>query len=235
MATKGSVFSLAAPIVVAMAVDANRRLISGDGVAAMRAAAVRTAACGAAAFAAFFVFEPYALLRPDVYLHSLRVQADIASGAFDVPFTRVYGGSVPLAYQVEQFVRWGYGPVAGILAAVGLVALGFLAVVRRSAPALILASWVAAYGGVILLSEVKFLRYLEPLAPVFAVAAGLALYRLSAISPPRWLGMPRQFVPVVALALLWRGRQPSSQSMPTRTRGWPPRAGSTPKSPLDRR
>jgi YYY domain-containing protein len=201
MATKGSVFSLAAPIVVAIAVDANRRLISGDGVAAMRAAAARTAACGVAAFVAFIVFEPYALLRPDVYLHSLRVQADIASGAFDVPFTRVYGGSVPLAYQVEQFVRWGYGPVAGILAAAGLVALGYLGVARRSAPALILASWVAAYGGVILLSEVKFLRYLEPLAPVLAVAAGLALYRLSAVSPPRWLGMPRQTVLAVALAL----------------------------------
>jgi YYY domain-containing protein len=207
MATKGSVFSLAGPVAVAVAVDAHRRFTLGSGVSALRATLARCAVVAAAAAAAFFAFEPYALLRPDAYLHSLSVQADIASGSFDVPFTRVYGGTVPLVYQLEQFLRWGYGPVAGVLAVMGLALLAIAAVGRRSSPALILISWVAAYGGVILLSEVKFLRYLEPLAPVLAVAAGLALHRLSLISLPGRLGPPRQFVPAAALlaALAWTG------------------------------
>lgn len=205
MATKGSVFSLSAPAIVAIAIDANRRSATASGARVMRAALTRFAAFGMCAAAGFFAFEPYALLRPDVYLHSLGVQADIASGAFDVPFTRVYGGTAPLLYQLEQFLRWGYGPVAGILALAGLAMLGARALGRRSAPALVLIGWVGAYGGVLLLSDVKFLRYLEPLAPVFAVAAGVAMHRLvSAVLPSR-LGMPRLAVPVAALAatLAW--------------------------------
>ena len=207
MATKGSVFTLVAPLAVAVAVDANRRYAVGTGPDTVRAAIARSAAIGFGAAIAFFAFEPYAMLRPDVYLHSLRVQADIVSGSFDVPFSRVYGGTMPLVYQLEQFVRWGYGPIAGVLALSGLVMLGVRAVGQRPAPALILMSWVAAYGGVILLSEVKFLRYLEPLAPVLAVAAGLALHRLAAASLPSRLGMPRQAVPALALmaALAWTG------------------------------
>ncbi|MGH2617931.1 MAG: ArnT family glycosyltransferase, partial [Thermomicrobiales bacterium] len=191
MATKGSVFALAVPIVVAVLVDASRRFAAEGATFAFRSGLVRSAAAAGSAAIAFFAFEPYALLRPDVYLHSIRVQADIASGAFDVPFTRVYAGTVPFLYQIEQFVRWGYGPAAGPLAIAGIVMLALLAVRRRCAPAVIVMSWLIAYGGVILLSDVKFLRYLEPLAPVFAVAAALALAKLSTIPRPGWWGLPR--------------------------------------------
>ncbi|MCC7023776.1 MAG: glycosyltransferase family 39 protein [Thermomicrobiales bacterium] len=205
MATKGSVFALAAPIVVAAAIDLTRRLQSEPRLAALRAAVARGMIAAICAFVAFFAFEPYALLRPDVYLQSLGTQADIVSGRFDVPFTRVYVGTTPLLYQLEQFVLWGYGPATGLLAVAGVVLLGVLALRRSSPAALVLLSWLVVYGGVLLVAEVKFLRYLEPLAPVLAVAAGLALVTTVRALRGRWGGWPARLIApaAVALALLW--------------------------------
>jgi YYY domain-containing protein len=205
MATKGSVFTLAAPIAVAVAVDLSRRLPVADLRSAMQAAAIRGAGAAATAVAAFFLFEPFALLRPDVYLQSLTTQAEIVSGAFDVPFTRVYVGTTPLLYQLEQFGRWGFGPAAGLLALLGLAPLAWLALRGRSPTALVLVGWLIAYGAVLALAEVKFLRYLEPLAPVFAVGAALALDRFAGWARsigPAWFPRAVVAVPVV-LAALW--------------------------------
>jgi YYY domain-containing protein len=207
MATKGSVFALALPIAVALAIDAARRVNHRDAASASRLVLTNALAAGISAVVAFFAFEPYALLRPDVYLQSLRTQADIASGVFDVPFTRVYAGTLPLAYQVEQFLRWGYGPAAGVLAIGGIALLVKLAIRSRSTTAIILGSWLAVYGGVILLADVKFLRYLEPLSPVFAVGTALALYRLGSVARLAWPRVPRVVVPLIALTLTfaWTG------------------------------
>ena len=204
MATKGSVFTLAVPIVVAVTIGAQRQLREDRQRDAWRAAAARVAGSALAAMAVFFAFEPFALLRPDVYLKSLTTQADIVSGAFDVPFTRVYAGTAPVLYQIEQFVRWGFGPAAGLLALAGLIPLAIAAVRGRSAAGLILLSWFIAYGTVIAVAQVKFLRYLEPLSPVFAVAAGIALARLGDWIPShrfRLAARPVTAFPVVAAAL----------------------------------
>ena len=205
MATKGSVFALAAPIAVALGVDFVKRLSAGDSAFAMRAAAIRGAGAALAAGLAFFLFEPYALLRPDVYLQSLRIQADIVSGAFDVPFSRVYVGTVPVLYQLEQFLRWGDGPTVGILATGGLALIVARALRWRSHAAMALLSWFIAYGVVLGVAEVKFLRYLEPLAPVFAVAAALALVWLAdALRTGGLIWVPRATtIAVLVIAAGW--------------------------------
>lgn len=202
MATKGSVFTLAIPISVAVWLNtAGTEDVAT--VSTLRKAAGNALAAALAAAVGFFAFEPYAFLEPSVYLQSLRTQADIVSGRFDVPFSRVYVGTTPLLYQAEQFVRWGYGPVAGILALCGLVLLALLAVKRQTAATILLA-WGLAYGAVIAISEVKYLRYLEPLAPVFAVAAALALSRLlSAVTARRPRVRMAIGTVVIAGALLW--------------------------------
>src|SRR5215207_8378516 len=131
MATKGSVFALALPIGVALTIEAARRFNRQDAVSASRSTVRNALVSGISAAVAFFAFEPYALLRPDVYLQSLRTQADIVAGLFDVPFTRVYAGTLPFAYQLEQFLRWGHGPAAGLLSLVGIALLIRLAIRSR--------------------------------------------------------------------------------------------------------
>ena len=202
LATKGSVFTLAAPIAVALLVDLMRRLNNSDARKSVaRSVLVRSISAAGSAAVAFLAFEPYALLRPAVYLQSLKTQADIVSGVFDVPFTRVYAGTFPFAYQFEQFLRWGYGPVAGALSVAGILLILGLALRRASVTALILATWFGAYGIVLLIADVKFLRYLEPLAPVFAVGAALAVAKLSQFVQGRSPRFPYPVVPALALTL----------------------------------
>ncbi len=133
LATKGSVFTLAAPIAIALLIALLRDINSDEQASVVRRTFVRTVIAASTTAVAFFAFEPYALLRPGVYLQSLKTQADIVSGAFDVPFTRVYAGTFPVAYHLEQFLRWGYGPAAGALSIVGIVLLLGLAF-RRGLP-----------------------------------------------------------------------------------------------------
>ncbi|HEU5431506.1 MAG TPA: DUF2298 domain-containing protein, partial [Thermomicrobiales bacterium] len=139
----------------------------------------RLAAAGFAALIGFALFEPYALINPGIYIQSLRTQSDIVRGAFDVPFTRQYVGRPPLLYQIQQFGQWGFGPVATLLAAFGLIWMAFALRRRFDPAAAVLLSWLVAYGVVIAVPEVRFLRYLAPLVPVCAVAAGLGLVRLA--------------------------------------------------------
>jgi Dolichyl-phosphate-mannose-protein mannosyltransferase len=184
MATKGSAFSLAGLVAVAVAYDAwQRRRLGGTGRALAVAAGWRAVVVGASALLAFALFEPYALARPDVYLTALQRQAAIVSGAFDVPFTRQYVGTTPVVYQIEQLVRWGFGPVAGLLALTGLALLAWHGWQTRAAAPLLAVAWFAGYGVTIVVAETKFLRYLAPLTPVLALAAGMALAAVR-----RWTG-----------------------------------------------
>ncbi|MFM9106444.1 MAG: DUF2298 domain-containing protein [Chloroflexota bacterium] len=190
LATKGSVFTLFAVVALAGALQAARRWQGGDRSGAARALVARGFASAAAALAGFAIFEPYALLSPGIYLQSLRTQADIVRGRFDVPFTRVFVAEGPL-YPIEQFVRWGVGPVAGLLCLLGVALLCRMAWRDRTGPAVVLLAWLGVFSLVIGLSEVRFLRYLAPLVPVLAVAGGMAIDAIwGAVSAKagRWAG-----------------------------------------------
>jgi len=74
MATKGSVFALGVPIGVALLVDSARRFNHQRTASASRSLLINALAAAVSAGLAFFAFEPYALLRPRIYLPSLRTQ-----------------------------------------------------------------------------------------------------------------------------------------------------------------
>ena len=203
MATKGSVVALVAPIVAAWLL-----LVAEQPGQSWRSRIWRVVpqavVAALAALAAFFLFEPYALLKPAVYIQSLKTQANIVSGAFDVPFTRVFSGTVSGIYQAEQVVRWGLGPAAGLLAVGGLFWLAHQ-VLQRQQAAVILATWLVAYSAVLATAEVKFLRYLEPLTPVFAICAAGALLWLVKRVQLRWTPLwgTALLAGTLAMSFLW--------------------------------
>ncbi|MCC6705167.1 MAG: glycosyltransferase family 39 protein, partial [Thermomicrobiales bacterium] len=176
MASKGSVFTLAGLVAVAILIAAwQRRRKLGGVVNGLFWCAERAALAALAALVTFAMFEPYALVQPDVYIDQLMNQSRIIRGTFDVPFTRQYIGTTPILYQIEQVVRWGYGPVAGLLIFIGAAVLGRRLIARPDPAGLLLLAWFVGYGMVIALPETKFLRYLAPLIPVFALLAGIAI------------------------------------------------------------
>ncbi len=175
MATKGSVFTLAGVIAVAVALDAYRRWRDGTTMEqAVKRIPLFLILSGLSAIAAFAVFEPYALARPLVYIEQLREQSEIIRGVRDVPFTRQYVGTTPVIYQIEQIVRWGFGPVAGLLSLFGVALLARRCVRTQSLGQAVLLAWFFGYGIVIAVVETKFLRYEAPLVPVLAVSAAVA-------------------------------------------------------------
>jgi YYY domain-containing protein len=180
LATKGSVVPLAAVVAfAAVLVGWQRWQWGASSVEVMSTVLPRLAIAGAACVIGFGLFEPYALARPLVYLHQLRVQSGIVRGTIDAPYTRQYVGTTPVIYQAEQLVRWGLGPVAGLLCAAGVVLL-LHTLRRRPTPArLVVAAWLVLQGLVVLLPETKFLRYWAPLLPALAIGGGLALDSLT--------------------------------------------------------
>jgi YYY domain-containing protein len=176
MASKGSVFTLAGIVGLAVVYDVWRRWNEGETFfESLTAVPERVAVAGFAAVATFALFEPYALAQPDVYRKSFTTQTQIVRGLFDVPFTRQYIGTTPVVYQAEQLVRFGMGPVAGLLALAGVPVLLWRLVRRRRAAELIVLAWLLGYGLVVSLPEAKFMRYLAPLVPVLAIAAAVAI------------------------------------------------------------
>ncbi len=137
-----------------------------------------------AAFAAMVVFvigEPYAVLDPSSYLADLREQTAIQRGTFDVPFTRVYVGTTPVLYQAEQLIRWGMGPLGGILGIAGIVALAVRSWRTRGPADVLTLGWSVIFLATLLLPESKFLRYVAPMVPALAVAAGILATSILAV------------------------------------------------------
>ncbi|MDQ3695019.1 MAG: DUF2298 domain-containing protein [Chloroflexota bacterium] len=191
MATKGSVFALAGLIGAALLYDCWRRWrTDGAGSDALYVLPRNIGVSAIAALLGFALFEPYVFAQPGIFLVSLQRQAEIVSGTFDIPFTRVFIGTLPVVYQLEQFVRWGFGPVAGLLALTGVVVVGRRFWRELTAGQWILLCWLIGYGLVIAIPETKFLRYLAPLVPALAVTAGVALAAVFTLMKRRWGARP---------------------------------------------
>jgi len=181
LACKVSVAPLVVPIVVALASTARR------------ASSNRwqkffdwsfTAAVGALVI--FALFEPYALLRPRPYLTDAITQWRIATGRIDVPYTLQYIGTRPVFYQVEQLVRWGFGPALGLASLLGLAVGIWRATRERRVAEAILVVWIIVYSASTMFAEMKFLRYLLPLVPpLLVLASGLPGW-LQTVWKHRW-------------------------------------------------
>ncbi|MDQ4044178.1 MAG: DUF2298 domain-containing protein, partial [Chloroflexota bacterium] len=151
---------------------------SGHGMAAARVAirfGIRAASSIAAFAVVYFIGEPFAFLQPQALAASLRTQADIQSGAWDVPFTQQYVGTVRFSYHLEQAVRYHLGPVLTLLGIVGAAALGWMIWRTGSRSALLLGTWIGGFAIVILWPETKFPRYVLPIVPSLAATAGFAI------------------------------------------------------------
>jgi len=221
LATKVSIVVLAVPVLLPLAIIAWRerewrRIVRGP----TRLAALFVGAC----LASFAFIEPYALLSPRAYLGDILLQWRIATGRFDVPYTLQFVGTVRVAYQIEQLVKWGLGPALGIGAIVGVVAGARRWWKTRQTRDLILLCWILVYGASIAASDTKYLRYALPLVPplVILASAWLMPHRL-ALRPGigrvvSWLGLVGVVLGSLAWALAFSSiyAQPNTRVMASR-------------------
>lgn len=196
VATKATVVILALPLAAAAwqatSIKAAQRLTSSTTTAGERksgligeilphfARLLLTAA--AAAFIAFLLFEPYALLNPSIYIRDITEQSAIIGGKLDVPYTRQYIGTLPLIYQATNLVGWELGPLLGLTALGGFAWAIWRTARRRDPLDLVLLAWVVPYLFLLALNEAKFPRYLLPIIPVFCAYAAKLLLDLGAFT-----------------------------------------------------
>lgn len=141
------------------------------------------------------------------FLENIGTQGGMVRGDYVLPFTRQYVGTWPYLYFVEMQLRWGMGPLLGLLAFAGFgwaVWQGGRDLWRGwqgwraenggkrpffthlQHPLLLLAlAWCVPYflttGGFF----VKFMRYLQPLTPFLMIFGAAFLWRLP--KWPRWV------------------------------------------------
>ncbi len=139
------------------------------------------------------------------YLDDLDEQVAMVTGASDLPYVRVYRGTVPVLYPLRELALWGFGP-ALLAAAAWATARGCRVLGRRWRRLLggrwsgaevllaVLLAWVVPMALRLATLEVKFLRYWAPLVVPAALLAAWALVRLR---------RPAVTAGAVAITLLW--------------------------------
>ncbi|MBE2221163.1 MAG: phospholipid carrier-dependent glycosyltransferase [Anaerolineae bacterium] len=174
------------------------------------------------AFLAFFITNPFAVLDwscdvitpamtmgpviiprlnwASCYLDNISTQSVMVNGGGDIPFTRQYEGTIPYLYYLEMQLKWGMGPLLGVLGFAGF-GWGIWQVAKRLKikdwrfwhwkdqqssifnpstssgqvfQSLILLSWMVPFFLVTGSFYVKFMRYLQPLTP-FLMLYGAAM------------------------------------------------------------
>ncbi len=128
------------------------------------------------------VFMPYAFIDWRSYIHDVAQQLQLNSNPYAFPYTLQYVASVPYLYHLQNILFWGLGPVIATLSIYGGVGM---ILERRSLskfPLIILCTIYGIYFAIIGSSSVKFMRYMLPLYPLFALFGGYAVHRILTLS-----------------------------------------------------
>jgi 4-amino-4-deoxy-L-arabinose transferase-like glycosyltransferase len=138
-----------------------------------------------------FLFMPYGYVHYEQFIKEISLQLKMNSDPFIFPYTLQYVNTLPYWYYVKNIFLWGMGPVISLLALFGLV--GFiikanqfikrtksrLRITNKELRVLLLSLYFILHFMIIGRSAVKFMRYMLPLYPFFALLAGYGLYRIS--------------------------------------------------------
>lgn len=147
---------------------------------------------------AFRIFNPYAFnglasLSP-TFISNIRDAHKMITGEINYPPNVQWTGTLPLIHPFIQLALWGYGPVATLLAMLGVFFLAQRKKILQSTPFIFISIFsvvIFAYQGAQL---AKYMRYFYPIYPFLALLTG---YALSKISNKKFL------VAVLAALLIW--------------------------------
>ncbi len=123
----------------------------------------------------FLLIDPWPILQAGTYWqhnanYAIATQFDVVRGVYRPFYTMHFAHTVPFLYQLVNPLFWGLGPLLEILGLVGIVYSVYKAWQGEQKDLLILA-WVLPYGLIIGSWYAKFVRYVLPLLPFFALLA----------------------------------------------------------------
>lgn len=175
--------------------ETRKQIRSALGLPAGRQALGRLA-CFSLTFLFFhFLFMPYAYIEYERFLSDLLFQTKMNSNPYIFPYTLQYVDTTSYMYYLKNIFLWGWGPILSLLSIAGLVMLTNELLVTLSRhisklktqnfiflitnyQLLITLLFYLLYFLVIGKSAVKFMRYMLPLYPLFAILAGYGCYKI---------------------------------------------------------
>lgn len=133
-----------------------------------------------------FLFMPYAYLNWQKFLQDISLQLQLSSNPYIFPYTLQYVATVPYFYYLKNIFLWGLGPVIA-----GLSILGLFFIIRNlfvrvkdqvslnTKYVMLTTLFYLFYFLVVGRSAVKFMRYMLPMYPFFAILAGYSFSKLA--------------------------------------------------------
>lgn len=129
----------------------------------------------------FFIIQPYVLIDKAEFIAQNLQQMQITRDAYTFPYTLQYVGKTPYIYELKNIFPWGLGPIISIFSAFGLFLIikSFKKIKQsKKSELIILLSFLTIYFLTVGHFSVGFMRYLLPIYPILAVAAGFSLMLL---------------------------------------------------------
>jgi len=118
-----------------------------------------------------YLFMPYAFIEYQRFISDVSQQIKMNSDPYIFPYTLQYVGTLPYFYYLKNIFIWGLGPIISILSLVGIINSVKSLKVRNLSSVLFFLFYLL-YFLIIGKSSVKFMRYMLPLYPFFAIMAG---------------------------------------------------------------
>ena len=151
----------------------------------------------AVAAAIFLLIDPWPILQASTYWkhnanYAIATQFDVVRGVYRPFYTMHFAHTTPFLYQLVNPLFWGLGPVLEVVGLAG-IAYSVYKAWRGEQKDLLVLAWVLPYGLIVGSWYAKFVRYVLPLLPFFALLGA------------RWLIIlwrsPRRMVKVAGVVL----------------------------------
>ena len=185
LASKLSVFTLVAPILVIVAFDLYRRAKEGDIRSAIEHTAIRTLTIFVIAIVTFRIIQPIAFAGPSFWNWTLNPkwtedileQQKITKGQTDLPWVQQWTGR-SIAFPLYNIIIWGMGLPLGLASFEGLALAAYELLRYRRLEHLIPVTYVGVTFVYHAITFIKFMRYFLPIYPFLAMMAAYLIYRL---------------------------------------------------------
>ena len=178
IATKFSVSPLIIPIILSHVISGNffgGRNLSFENIPNYIEILKKLLIFAISTFLVLLFVQPYMFLDIRGYFSDIFTQSSMVRMNVDWPFTRQYIDTPRYWYQIIQSIKWGLGPVLGILCWLSLIHIIFNVFKTKRKVEIVILSWVIPYFLITGWFDVKFLRYMLPIVPFLLIFASRSL------------------------------------------------------------
>ena len=144
-----------------------------------------------------FLFMPYMFIDNSKFINDISLQLKLNNNPYIFPYTLQYVTTTPYIYYIKHIFLWGLGPFISFFVIIGSY-LMFKS--KKNALLILFISFYLYYFILIGGSAVKFMRYMLPMYPFFAI---LATYGLQQTLPKKTNLRGWFLVIITALIVFW--------------------------------